>query len=304
MYRGLEKPISPVKVPKLLSITPVVSQCIAIPYAAPLPNTFDDFWRMVWEQKVYVIMMLTRLKERDRVKAEQYWPSVGPLGRTRVFIPLRRYSYLFFFSFFLSSPLLFSSPPPPTNINSRPSSGRMDSNESSTHDDELIQLLNRASNGGHDGEGKEKEKEPENKREKGEKEKERGEKEKERTSRKAFIREAEYTPHGGSSSVDEEQTESTTEDEDSDDLILDKELKSRREGFLAFHTDWGTGGLEDEGEESGFTDYGVIGVRLQKTIPHSKKFTIRQFYIRHAEEKSNELLFFLTATPPPKTKSD
>jgi len=108
MYRGLEKPISPVKVgPKSLSITPVVLQCIAItPYAAPLPNTFDDFWRMVWEQKVYVIMMLTRLKERDRVKAEQYWPSVGPLGRTRVFIPLRRYSNI---SFFLPLTLL---PPP------------------------------------------------------------------------------------------------------------------------------------------------------------------------------------------------
>eukprot|EP01087_Luapelamoeba_hula_P008272 TRINITY_DN2063_c1_g1_i3.p1 TRINITY_DN2063_c1_g1~~TRINITY_DN2063_c1_g1_i3.p1 ORF type:complete len:1047 (-),score=213.22 TRINITY_DN2063_c1_g1_i3:60-3200(-) len=57
---------------------------------APLPNTFGDFWRMVYEQRSYVIIMLTRLTERDRVKAEQYWPSSGPLTRPRLLKTMQR----------------------------------------------------------------------------------------------------------------------------------------------------------------------------------------------------------------------
>ena len=37
----------------------------------PLPETFADFWRMVWEQRSATIVMLTRLEERARVKCDQ-----------------------------------------------------------------------------------------------------------------------------------------------------------------------------------------------------------------------------------------
>ncbi|XP_065105722.2 receptor-type tyrosine-protein phosphatase delta isoform X20 [Paramisgurnus dabryanus] len=42
-----------------------------------LPETFGDFWRMIWEQRSANIVMMTKLEERSRVKCDLYWPNRG-----------------------------------------------------------------------------------------------------------------------------------------------------------------------------------------------------------------------------------
>ncbi|NXH18352.1 PTPRV phosphatase, partial [Bucco capensis] len=41
----------------------------------PLKKTIDDFWRLVWEQNVCNIIMLTVCMENGRVLCDHYWPS-------------------------------------------------------------------------------------------------------------------------------------------------------------------------------------------------------------------------------------
>ncbi|CAL4119903.1 unnamed protein product, partial [Meganyctiphanes norvegica] len=42
-------------------------------------NTIDDFWRMIWQENVACIIMLTNLKEEGKSKDSLYWPEKAQL---------------------------------------------------------------------------------------------------------------------------------------------------------------------------------------------------------------------------------
>ncbi|KAL4923261.1 putative protein tyrosine phosphatase (Pyp1) [Aspergillus undulatus] len=42
---------------------------------APVPDTFEDFWRVIWEQDVRLVVSLTAEVERGQVKCHPYWKS-------------------------------------------------------------------------------------------------------------------------------------------------------------------------------------------------------------------------------------
>ena len=42
-----------------------------------MPKTIVDFWRMVQQEKVTSIVMITNIKEGGKTKCEQYWPETG-----------------------------------------------------------------------------------------------------------------------------------------------------------------------------------------------------------------------------------
>ncbi|KIJ68847.1 hypothetical protein HYDPIDRAFT_37273 [Hydnomerulius pinastri MD-312] len=62
-------------------VQPLGTQKRYIATQGPLPATFVDFWTLVWEQNVHVIVMLTREVENSMVKCGTYWTATtyGPL---------------------------------------------------------------------------------------------------------------------------------------------------------------------------------------------------------------------------------
>ncbi|KAG9330051.1 hypothetical protein JZ751_027356 [Albula glossodonta] len=46
----------------------------------PLPESFGDFWRMVWEQRTATVVMMTRLEEKSRVRSPREDAGVGRTG--------------------------------------------------------------------------------------------------------------------------------------------------------------------------------------------------------------------------------
>ncbi|KAL4812628.1 protein-tyrosine phosphatase-like protein [Aspergillus spinulosporus] len=50
---------------------------------APVPDTFNDFWRVIWEQDIRLVVSLTAEVERGQVKCHPYWKS-GTYGQFHV----------------------------------------------------------------------------------------------------------------------------------------------------------------------------------------------------------------------------
>lgn len=51
-----------------------------------LPETFGDFWRMVWEQHTANIIMMTKLEEKSRVRQSRRDRCI--VGYSRIFVGL------------------------------------------------------------------------------------------------------------------------------------------------------------------------------------------------------------------------
>lgn len=69
-------------------LTPLLSKKTYIATQGPMPSTFQDFWKVAWEQNSRVVVMLTREQEMGRIKCHEYWPTpkqpVMEVGSMRV----------------------------------------------------------------------------------------------------------------------------------------------------------------------------------------------------------------------------
>ncbi|KAB1279994.1 Tyrosine-protein phosphatase non-receptor type 3 [Camelus dromedarius] len=73
LLRGTEDYINASYVNMEIPAANLVNKYIAA--QGPLPHTCAQFWQVVWDQKLSLIVMLTTLTERGRTKCHQYWPD-------------------------------------------------------------------------------------------------------------------------------------------------------------------------------------------------------------------------------------
>ncbi|XP_061170693.1 receptor-type tyrosine-protein phosphatase epsilon-like [Saccostrea echinata] len=58
-------------------IEDVLGKVSYIATQGPKPKTISDFWKMIWQENVSVIVCLTNLKEGEKTKCAQYWPEIN-----------------------------------------------------------------------------------------------------------------------------------------------------------------------------------------------------------------------------------
>ena len=47
----------------------------ALAHAGPIRNTLVDHWRMIWQEHAHSIIMVTNIKEDEKIKCQKYWPD-------------------------------------------------------------------------------------------------------------------------------------------------------------------------------------------------------------------------------------
>lgn len=47
----------------------------------PMDTTVEDFWRLIWEQHLELILMLTNLEEYSKTKCAKYWSDKGEINK-------------------------------------------------------------------------------------------------------------------------------------------------------------------------------------------------------------------------------
>ncbi|XP_022081283.1 tyrosine-protein phosphatase non-receptor type 21-like [Acanthaster planci] len=63
--------------------------CQYLAAQGPMESTVKDWWRMVWERRIHVIAMLTKLEEGGKEKCFKYWPDCSSSKNTVEFGPFR-----------------------------------------------------------------------------------------------------------------------------------------------------------------------------------------------------------------------